>query len=103
MEKEVVSGVTYDRDQAKITVVHVPDRPGVAASLFTALSEHHIVVDMIIQNASLAGFYGSDLYGIQKRYSRGYAYHLGSRSRRSVRKRSRSMTMWQRSPSSEWE
>jgi len=31
MEKEVVSGVTYDRDQAKITVVHVPDRPGVAA------------------------------------------------------------------------
>jgi aspartate kinase len=56
MEKEVVSGVTYDRDQAKITVVHVPDRPGVAASLFTSLSEHHIVVDMIIQNASLQGY-----------------------------------------------
>ncbi len=55
MEKEVVSGVTYDRDQAKITVVHVPDRPGVAARLFTPLSEHNIVVDMIIQNASLAG------------------------------------------------
>jgi aspartate kinase len=56
MEKEVVSGVTYDRDQAKITVVHVPDQPGVAASLFTPLSEHHIVVDMIIQNASLQGY-----------------------------------------------
>ena len=56
MEREVVSGVTYDRDQAKITVVHVPDRPGVAASLFTALSERHIVVDMIIQNVSLQGF-----------------------------------------------
>lgn len=55
MEKEVVSGVTYDRDQAKITVVHVPDRPGVAARLFTPLSEHNIVVDMIIQNASLEG------------------------------------------------
>ena len=55
MEKEVVSGVTYDRDQAKITVVHVPDRPGVAARLFTPLSEHNIVVDMIIQNASLQG------------------------------------------------
>ncbi|MHB8908735.1 MAG: aspartate kinase [Syntrophales bacterium] len=55
MEKEVVSGVTYDRDQAKITVVHVPDRPGVAARLFTPLSEHNIVVDMIIQNASLDG------------------------------------------------
>ncbi|MBA4421562.1 MAG: aspartate kinase, partial [Syntrophus sp. (in: bacteria)] len=55
MEKEVVSGVTYDRDQAKITVVHVPDRPGVAARLFTPLSEHNILVDMIIQNASLQG------------------------------------------------
>jgi aspartate kinase len=56
MEKEVVSGVTYDRDQAKITVVHVPDRPGIAARLFTPLAEHHIVVDMIIQNASIDGF-----------------------------------------------
>ena len=55
MEKEVVSGVTYDRDQAKITVVHVPDRPGVAARLFTPLSEHNILVDMIIQNASIQG------------------------------------------------
>ena len=56
MEKEVVSGVTYDRDQAKITVVRVPDRPGLAARLFTPLSEHNIVVDMIIQNASVEGY-----------------------------------------------
>jgi len=56
MEREVVSGVTYDRDQAKITVVHVPDRPGIAARLFTPLAEHNIVVDMIIQNASVDGF-----------------------------------------------
>lgn len=56
MERETVSGITYDRDQAKITVVHVPDKPGVAATLFTPLSEHNIVVDMIIQNASLEGF-----------------------------------------------
>lgn len=55
MEKEVVSGVTYDRDQAKITVIHVPDRPGAAARLFTPLSERNIVVDMIIQNASILG------------------------------------------------
>jgi aspartate kinase len=55
MEKEVLSGVTYDRDQAKITVIHVPDRPGVAARLFTPLSEHNILVDMIIQNASIQG------------------------------------------------
>ncbi len=56
MEREILSGITYDRDQAKITVVHVPDRPGVAAKLFTPLSEHNIIVDMIIQNASLEGF-----------------------------------------------
>ena len=53
MEREVVCGVTYDRDQAKITVVHVPDRPGIAARLFTPLAQHNIVVDMIIQNASI--------------------------------------------------
>lgn len=56
MEKEVVSGVTYDRDQAKITVIHVPDRPGIAARLFTPLSDENIPVDMIIQNASIEGF-----------------------------------------------
>jgi aspartate kinase len=56
MEREIVSGVTYDRDQAKITVVRVPDQAGVAARLFTPLAEHNIVVDMIIQNASLEGY-----------------------------------------------
>jgi aspartate kinase len=56
MEREVVCGVTYDRDQAKITVVHVPDRPGIAARLFTPLAHHNIVVDMIIQNASIEGY-----------------------------------------------
>ncbi|HPQ60988.1 MAG TPA: aspartate kinase [Syntrophales bacterium] len=56
MEKEVVSGVTYDRNQAKVTVVHVPDRPGIAARLFTPLSDENIPVDMIIQNASIDAF-----------------------------------------------
>ena len=56
MEKEVLSGITYDRDQAKITVIHIPDRPGIAANLFLPLSERHISVDMIIQNASAQGF-----------------------------------------------
>ena len=56
MEREIVSGVTYDRDQAKMTVVRVPDQAGVAARLFTPLAEHNIVVDMIIQNASLEGY-----------------------------------------------
>ncbi|MGZ3597091.1 MAG: aspartate kinase [Syntrophales bacterium] len=56
MERELVCGVTYDRDQAKITVVRVPDRPGIAARLFTPLAQHNIMVDMIIQNASLEGY-----------------------------------------------
>ncbi len=56
MEREVLSGVTYDRDQAKITVVHIPDKPGIAATLFTPLSERNISVDMIIQNVSLQGY-----------------------------------------------
>src|SRR5512137_2546757 len=56
MEAVVVSGVTYDRDQAKVTVVHVPDRPGIAARLFTTLSDRNIPVDMIIQNASVEAF-----------------------------------------------
>lgn len=56
MEKEVLSGVTYDRDQAKITVVHIPDKPGIASTLFSPLSERNISVDMIIQNASAQGF-----------------------------------------------
>jgi aspartate kinase len=56
MEREVVSGITYDRDQAKITVVRLPDKPGVAASLFTPLSENNISIDMIIQNISAEGF-----------------------------------------------
>jgi aspartate kinase len=56
MEREIISGVTYDRDQVKITVVHVPDKPGVAADLFIPLSDKNIFVDMIIQNASLEGF-----------------------------------------------
>ncbi|MBW2672446.1 MAG: aspartate kinase [Deltaproteobacteria bacterium] len=55
MERGLISGVAYDKDQAKVTVVHVPDKPGIAGRLFTPLSDHNIVVDMIIQNASSEG------------------------------------------------
>jgi len=55
MERLVVSGVTYNRDEAKIRVSGVKDQPGVAAQLFTPLSEAGIVVDMIIQNLSRDG------------------------------------------------
>jgi aspartate kinase len=56
MEKEVVSGITYDRNQAKVSVIHVPDEPGIAGKLFTPFSERSIIVDMIIQNASVDGY-----------------------------------------------
>lgn len=52
MEKVVVSGVAYDKNQAKITVTAVPDRPGVAAKLFKAIAGADIIVDMIVQNIS---------------------------------------------------
>src|SRR5499426_1061113 len=56
MEDVIVSGVTSDLDQTKITILHVPDRPGLAAKLFGPIAEDNIVVDMIIQNASAEGF-----------------------------------------------
>ncbi|MGM0562415.1 MAG: aspartate kinase [Pseudomonadota bacterium] len=52
VEKAVVSGVTYSRDEAKITLRKVPDRPGVAASIFGPLADSAINVDMIVQNIS---------------------------------------------------
>lgn len=55
MEKVVVSGVAYDKNQSKITVTAVPDKPGVAARLFQAIAGAHIVVDMIVQNISSDG------------------------------------------------
>lgn len=55
MEKVVVSGVAYDKNQAKITVVGVHDKPGIAAKLFNAIAEANIIVDMIVQNVSSDG------------------------------------------------
>jgi aspartate kinase len=55
MEQVVVSGVAYDRNQAKITLLGVPDRPGIAGRLFGGIAKENIVVDMIIQNISQDG------------------------------------------------
>lgn len=55
MEEVVVSGVALDKNQAKIVVSDLPDRPGTAAKLFTALSEAGISVDMIVQNIGREG------------------------------------------------
>ena len=52
VEKAIVSGITYSRDEAKITLFGIPDRPGVASRIFGPLAEASINVDMIVQNVS---------------------------------------------------
>jgi aspartate kinase len=52
MESLVVSGVTYNRKEAKVTIFGVPDRPGIATQVFAPISEAGVVVDMIVQNVS---------------------------------------------------
>ncbi len=56
MEELVVTGVTHDWSQAKISILRVPDRPGIAAQVFGAIAETNIVVDMIVQNISRDGY-----------------------------------------------
>jgi aspartate kinase len=55
MERLVVSGVTYSKDEARITLTRVPDKPGIASRIFTTIAEAGIVVDMIIQNTRKGG------------------------------------------------
>ena len=55
VEQGVVSGIAYSRDEAKITLVRVPDRPGVAAAIFGPLADQGINVDMIVQNVAEDG------------------------------------------------
>lgn len=54
MEQAIIAGVAHDRSEAKITVVGVPDRPGVAAVIFQALADAQVNLDMIVQNVSAA-------------------------------------------------
>lgn len=55
LEKQIVNGVTYTRNEAKVTLMSVPDKPGIAASIFDPLGKAGINVDMIIQNISPDG------------------------------------------------
>jgi aspartate kinase len=56
MENMLISGISFDKNQAKITIAQVPDSPGVAANIFTPLGDSGIVVDMIVQNISIEGY-----------------------------------------------
>lgn len=55
MEKALVSGIALDKNQARITLRNIEDKPGIAAAIFSALAEHNINVDMIIQNVGVDG------------------------------------------------
>ncbi len=55
VEQELIAGVAYDRNEAKVTIAKVPDRPGIAASIFGPLSDAGINVDMIVQNIARDG------------------------------------------------
>ena len=55
MEQAIISAVTHDTSEAKVTVTRVPDRPGIAARLFRVLADHDVNVDMIVQNVSVHG------------------------------------------------
>ena len=56
MEAILVSGIAYDKNETKIAVMRVPDKPGIAAQILSPLSDANISVDMIVQNVSEAGF-----------------------------------------------
>jgi aspartate kinase len=66
VEQELVSGIAYSRDEAKITLTHVPDRPGVAATIFGPLADASINVDMIVQNVSGGGDYTDITFTVTK-------------------------------------
>jgi aspartate kinase len=55
VEKQNVSGIAYSRDEAKLTLRRVPDRPGIAATIFGVLADQNVNVDMIVQNTSADG------------------------------------------------
>ena len=55
MENVVIRGISVERNQAKVTVSGVPDRPGTAAAIFNTLAEAHVIIDMIVQNVSAGG------------------------------------------------
>ena len=85
MENVVVSGVTCDKNEAKITITKVPDKPGIAHRLFGAIADANIMVDMIIQNVSEEGLTDitftvikSDLYKASN-IVRGIAREIGAK------------------------
>ena len=65
VEKEVVSGVSYSKNESKITISGVPDKPGISATIFGILSKNNINVDMIVQNISQDGVNANLTFTVQ--------------------------------------
>ena len=66
VEQRVVSGIAYAKDEAKITLLKIADKPGVAASIFGPLAEANINVDMIVQNLSADGKFTDITFTVQE-------------------------------------
>jgi aspartate kinase len=67
LESVVVAGVAYDKSEAKVQMINVPDRPGVVATIFGLLAEQNVSVDMIIQSPSREGGATTDVtFTVQK-------------------------------------
>ncbi|RME68123.1 MAG: aspartate kinase [Nitrospirae bacterium] len=66
MEQVVVSGIAHDKNQVKVTILSVPDQPGIAARLFKAIADANIVVDMIVQNVSSDGKFADISFTVPK-------------------------------------
>ena len=66
VESRIVSGIAYSRDEARVTVLGVNDRPGVAAAIFGPLSENGINVDMIVQSVSRDGVYANLTFTVSR-------------------------------------
>ena len=66
MEQVVVSGVTYNKNEAKIEILHLPDVPGIAAKLFEPIANANIVVDMILQTSSTERGYADMAFTVPK-------------------------------------
>ena len=65
LEKEIVSGVSYSNNEAKVTISGVPDVPGISAKIFGVLSDNNINVDMIVQNISQDGIKANLTFTVQ--------------------------------------
>ena len=84
MEQPIISGVAHDTSEAKVTILGVPDRPGIAARVFRALADVGVNVDMIVQNVSADGHtdISFTLPEVRDGAGRGGAPAAGGRDRR---------------------